>query len=1105
MRSRFKPMIAIVLVSMSLTAAKKKKEDKEPKLVASAFSGLNLRLIGPALTGGRITDFAVDPQRRSRYFVATASGGVWRTENAGTTWKPIFDQQGSYSIGCLAMDPNNPHVIWVGTGENNSQRSVGYGDGIYRSIDGGDTWSHMGLKESEHIGKIIIDPRDSNIVYAAAQGPLWREGGDRGLYKTTDGGVNWERVLEISEHTGISDLVLDPRDPDVLIASAYQRRRHVWTLINGGPESAIYKSDDGGASWRKITNGLPKRPGSTKGDTVELGRIGLALAPSMPDRIYAIVEASGKHGGLYRSDDRGESWAKKSDYVSSSPQYYQELVVAPDNADVVYSLDTWLHVSLDGGEHFTKVGEKTKHVDNHAMWIDPNQPEYLLVGCDGGIYESFDRGSTWNFLSNLPIVQFYKITTDNDEPFYNVYGGTQDNFTLGGPSRTLNVHGITNQDWYVTLGGDGFQSQVDPENPDIVYSQYQYGNLARFDRQSGERIFIKPMPAAGEPALRWNWDSPLIISPHDPHRLYFGANILYRSDDRGNNWTAVSPDLTRQLDRNKLKVMGRVWSVDSVSKNRSTSVYGNLVSLSESPLEQGFIVTGSDDGLVQVTLDGGENWRRLDTFPGIPERSYVATVVHSGHEAGRIYVGFNNHKMGDFKPYLLRSDDRGQSWRSVAGNLPERGSIYSFVEDHVNPDLLFAGTEFGVYASLDGGTEWAELSGGMPTIAVRGLEIQRRENDLVVGTFGRGIYILDDLSPLRMVTAEGLKNQSYLFPLRRAWLYVPEVPLGIRGKAFQGDNYYAAENPPFGAVISYYLHETPKTRQETRQEAETKAVEAGKDVSYPSWDELRAEDREEEPSVVLTISDANGRVVRRLDGPAKAGFHRVAWDLRMPAPNPVDLKAAPFDNPFADPPMGPLCRPGQYTVAAALRHQGQWTQIGEPQTFEVRVLGEPTTVTQDRGALLAFQAKTAELRRSMMAANEVLKRAGTRIDHLKQAVLETPGTTPEHGQRIRQMELRLADLKVELMGDSTISSRSEPVPPSIYGRVARIISDHWLSTSSPTQTHRDGYRIAADAFTQFLEKLDQLVQQDLVEFEKEMEGLGAPWTPGRFPDWNDGP
>ncbi|MCH7705260.1 MAG: glycosyl hydrolase, partial [Planctomycetes bacterium] len=618
---------------------------KDKPMSAGTFAGLKLRSIGPALMSGRVGDFAVNPAKPSQYFVAVCSGGVWKTDNAGTTYKPVFDSQGSYSIGCVTMDPNNPNVVWVGTGENNSQRSVSFGDGVYRTRDGGAHWENMGLKESEHIGMIAIDPRDSDTVYVAAQGPLWRSGGDRGLYKTSDGGKTWDRVLHISDDTGVNEVHMDPRDPDVLYASSYQRRRRVWTLINGGPESAIYKSTDAGATWRKLTHGIPG---------VDKGRIGMCISPANPDVVYAIIEAADGKGGFFRSTNRGETWEKRNDYMSSSPQYYNEIVCDPIEVDRVYTLDTFMHVTEDGGKTFQRVPRKYRHVDDHALWIDPTDNDHLLVGCDGGIYESYDRGGNWQFKPNLPVTQFYRIGIDDSLPFYYVYGGTQDNNSQGGPSRTKSPAGITNDDWFITVGGDGYQTRVDPTDPNIVYSMWQYGGLIRHDRRSGEIVDIKPLEPPGEKPYIWNWDSPLILSPHDHKRLYFAANRLFRSDDRGDSWTVISDDLSRGLDRNALKIMGKIQNVDAVSKNRSTSIFGNAVALTESPMVEGLLYVGTDDGLIHVTEDAGEHWRKIALFPGVPDMTYVSRLEASQHNADTVYAAFDTPKNGDFKPYFLK-------------------------------------------------------------------------------------------------------------------------------------------------------------------------------------------------------------------------------------------------------------------------------------------------------------------------------------------------------------------------------------------------------------------------------------------------------------------
>jgi photosystem II stability/assembly factor-like uncharacterized protein len=1071
---------------------KEKAKGPETRFKAETFTGLELRSIGPAVTSGRIVDIAVHPTERATWYVAVASGGVFKTVNAGTTWSPVFDGQGSSSVGCVTLDPRNPLVVWVGSGENNSQRSVGYGDGVYKSSDGGASWENVGLKESEHIGKIVVDPRDSNVVYVAAQGPLWKSGGDRGLYKTTDGGKTWKKVLAISDDTGVSDIVLDPKHPDVLLVSAYQRRRHEWTLINGGPESAIHKSTDGGATWKKLENGLPKE---------EMGRIGLAISPVETDTVFAVIEAANKAGGVYRSRDAGGSWEKAGDYIPGGPQYYMELFPDPKNASRLYSMDVFMQVSEDAGTTWKKAGEKSKHVDNHALWIDPDDTDHLINGCDGGVYESWDRGQNWNFKANLPITQFYKLAVDNAEPFYNVYGGTQDNYTLGGPSRTLSAHGITNADWFVAQEGDGFQPQVDPKDPNIVYAEAQHGAIVRLDRKTGERIDIQPQPDRGEDGSRWNWDSPLIISPHSNTRLYFASQRVYRSDDRGDSWRAVSPDLTRQIDRNRLKVMGRVWSVDSVAKNSSTSFYGNIVALDESPLTEGLLYAGTDDGLVQVSSDAGKTWRKVESFPGVPDRAYVARLTASQHAAGTVYAALNNHKMSDFKPYLLKSTDEGKSWSSIASDLPARGSVWAFAEDHVDPALLFAGTEFGLFFTVDGGGHWVQLKGKFPVIPVRDIALQKRENDLVVATFGRGFYVLDDYTPLRGLRAETLEKDAVQFPIKKAALYQPTNWLGLKDKAFQGESFYTAANPPFGAVFTYYLKDEILTQKKIRQKAEQETIKKAGDVFYPTWEALKAEDREEDPAILFTVSDSSGQVVRQITGPATAGLHRVAWDLRYPPSQPALLKV-PEPEPFDDPRQGPFAPPGEYTVQLSKRVNGVTTPLAGPMVVEAEGIGASTLPPADRRAVADYSRKVARLQRAVLGAEEAAGEAQNRIALVKRAIQDTPGIDPKLLDETAAIETRLKDLLIALTGDTTRSRRNEPTPPSISARVNQVVGGFWSTTSAPTATHRRNYDIAAAEFTPLLASLRTLIDVDLRKIETSAEAAGAPWTPGRVPVWS---
>ncbi len=1086
-------LLALFLIAAGVSAQKKSRgAGNKESIPASVLEGLKFRSIGPAVTSGRVVDFAVNPHDRSHYYVAVASGGVWKTTNAGTTWIPVFDNQKSYSIGCVTMEPGNPSVIWVGTGENNSQRSVSYGDGVYRSEDGGKNWEHMGLASSEHIGKILIDPRNSSVVYVAAQGPLWNPGGERGLYKTTDGGRTWKASLTISKNTGVSDVVMDPRNADILYASAYQRRRHVWTLIDGGPESALYKSVDGGQTWKKLTRGLPSE---------DLGRIGLAIAPLNPDVVYATVEAANKKGGLYRSTDRGATWEKRGDYVSSSPQYYSEIVADPKDVDRLYSMDMNLKVSTDGGATFKNLGEKHKHVDNHAMWIDPENTDYYLVGCDGGVYESFDRAATWHFKSNLPVTQFYRGTVDNALPFYNVYGGTQDNYSLVGPSRTISNSGIENANWVVSATGDGFVTQVDPLDANIVYAESQYGGLVRFDKKSGEIMGIKPVEGKGEPALRWNWDSPLLISPHAHTCIYFAANKLFRSDDRGNTWKVISGDLSRQLDRNRLPVMDRVWSIDAVAKNASTSFYGNVTALTESPIKEDLLYAGTDDGLIQVTDNAGTAWRKIESFPGVPAMTYVSELVASRHAAQRVYAAFDNHKNGDYTPYVLRSDDGAASWTSIAGNLPDSGAVYAIAEDQVNPSLLFAGTEFGAYVTVDGGKEWTQLKGGLPTIAVRDIAIQPRENDLILVTFGRGFYILDDYTALRSVNKETIAAPAQLYPVRDALMYIESRPYGLRGNAFLGESFYAAENPPFGAGITWYLKEELKTKKQIRQEKEKDLVKKGEPVPYPTAAELQAEDAEEAPSVVLTITDEKGIVVRRLKGPASKGVQRMTWDLRYASITPTKLSESTEDDPFSEGDKGRLAMPGKYAVTMAKRVDGVETPLAGPVGFSAVVLGSVSLPAEDRGALIAFQSRVADLQRAVQGASRAADDAKTLIAHLKKAIVATPLAPASAVHDLGLVEARLREIQLVLNGDNSLRARSEPVPPSITERVNGIVEDQWQSTSAPTQTQIRSYETAADEFAPQLDALRTLVETDLRNFALTLERAGAPWTPGHVPEW----
>ena len=754
-----------LLLSVSLVTLAQNTKTKWDSLNTD---GIDMRSVGPAFMTGRIADIAIDPKDENHYLVGVASGGVWETKNAGITFKPIFDKQKVYSIGCITMDANSGH-IWVGSGENVGGRHISYGDGVYLSKNGGKSWENKGLKTSEHISKIIVHPINPDIVWVASQGPLWSRGGERGVYLTTDGGKKWKRTLGDADWTGATDLIIDPRDPNVLYAATWERHRTVAAYLGGGPNTAIYKSTNGGEDWKRLKTGLPSG---------NMGKIGLAISPQNPDVIYAAIELDLKKGGFYKSKNRGASWTKQSDMVSggTGPHYYQEIYASPHQFDRVYFANNYLKVTEDGGKTFKDVGRKYKHVDNHTVVFRPSDPDYLMIGTDGGVYESFDLAAEWRHMGNLPITQFYKLAVDDAAPFYNIYGGTQDNNTQGGPSRTDKQSGITNGDWSIVLGGDGHQPATEPGNPNIVYAQSQQGYFARLDMATGERVAIRPQPGAGDGFERYNWDAPILVSSHDPKRVYVASHRLWRSDNRGDSWDTLSPDLTRNEERLSLPILGKQQSYTNPWDLYAMSTYNTITSISESPKNENLLYIGTDDGLIQVSEDGGKNWKVTDVkaLPGAPKRAYVNDIKADLHDENTVYVALDNHKTGDYASYLYVSKNKGKSWKSISSNLPKNHYVWRIVQDHVKPELLFIGTEFGLFFSPNAGETWKQLKSGLPTISFRDLAIQKRENDLVAASFGRSFYILDDYSFLREVDQDLLEEEAKLFPLRAADLFLPK-------------------------------------------------------------------------------------------------------------------------------------------------------------------------------------------------------------------------------------------------------------------------------------------------------------------------------------------
>ena len=979
-------------------------------LPVEPLKALAFRNIGPTIHTGRIQDVAIDPKNPNIWYVASAFGGVWKTVNRGITFEPIFDHYGAFTMCCVVIDPKDSNVIWVGTGENASQRSAHFGDGVYKSTDAGKTFSRVGLENSEHIGRIVIDPRNSNTVWVASQGPLFSAGGDRGLYKTIDGGKTWTQSLKINDDTGVTDLALDPKNPDIVYAGSYERRRNVGQMIGGGPDGGIFKTVNGGKNWTKLTNGLPKH---------DVGRIALAIDPRKPKTVYAIVSSVNTEKGFYESDDQGATWKKLSSYTGGGPAYYSELFIDPWRADTIWSVNTPLEWSRDGGKTFTGVPNLSSagpgstdadrgptgnpnqyvHVDFHDVTFDPVDRNHVIITSDGGLYETYDadqlgvgEGAHWRFFTNLPITQFYRVSVDEALPFYHVCGGAQDNFSVCGPSRSTYRFGIRPTDWVYVSSGDGFQTRSDPEDPDTVYGQSQDGNIVRNDLRTGATKNVRPRnvqaptvepvggaqgaagaDAAGrgrgaatpieEPAQnpdcagppqangrggggfgapgadRANWDAPYIISPHSHTRLYWGSNYLYRSDDRGDSWQRVSPDLTRNLDWRTLPVMGKVWPLDgcAVELHTSTTALSTIVSIDESPLLEGLLYVGTDDGLLQVSEDGGKNWRKVEDFPGVPKWTYVSDIFASPRDANVVFVAFNNWQRGDYKPYLLRSDDRGKTFKPIASNLPEKHDVWAVIQDHINGNLLFAGTEFGVYASVDAGAHWTQLMGNAPTFQVRDMAVQKRESDLVLGTFGRGFWILDDYSPLREMTPETLAAQATLYPVRDTYEFSPI------GELQASEPTWVAANPPTGAVLTYSVGSA--LPQDTK--------------------------------LVLTVTDDTGKEFRRCELPKDPGLRRIEWNLRgnpsaavanagggrggrggaggrgagggaagggaaaEGAPAPA---AAPAINACATAAGGgrggfggnaPLAAPGRYTLSIGTMTGDQVTPIGKPQSFRV--------------------------------------------------------------------------------------------------------------------------------------------------------------------------
>lgn len=939
------------------------------------LEGLSWRTIGPAVMGGRVSDLAVVEKNPAIFLVGTATGGLWKTTSNGATWEPVFDDQPTSSIGDVTISQTNPNLVWVGTGEPQNRQSSPWGNGVYRSLDGGRTWEHKGLYETRHIARIAINPNDNAVVYVAAVGQLWGPNPDRGVYRTTDGGDNWDLVLHVNEDTGAIDLVMDPNDPNTLFAAMYQRRRTSFGFNGGGPGGGIYRTMDGGDTWVELTEGLPE------GDK---GRIGLDIYRGDSNIVYAIVEALGAARGVYRSMDRGDTWEQISD-TNPRPMYYSQVRIDPNDMERVYLAGTSLMISDDGGKTFRQMRTSGVHVDHHALWIDPGNSNHVLIGNDGGVDVSYDKAETWWSMENLPLGQFYEIGVDMRDPYY-VCGGLQDNSTWCGPSATYS-RGIMNMHWYSVQGGDGFYARIDPNDPNIVFAESQNGNISRIDLRTYERTSIRPLlrTRTGQEVeegdeggrYRWNWNTPIEMSSFDPATIYVGSNYLLKTTDRGQSWQAVSPDLTKQIDRNELEIMGQLPTGQVLSRNDGISSYGNLTTISESPLNPNLIYIGTDDGNLQGTRDGGATWQVLNQdMPGLPENTYVSRVEASRFDEGTVYATFDGHDRNDYRPYVYVSDDYGAEWRAIVDGLPDDWSVNIISEHPRTRNLLFLGNEVGVYFSIDRGEHWASLKLNMPTVPVDDLLVHPRENDLVVGTHGRSIWILDDVTPLEQL-ADAMASDAHLFPVRRAAI------VNRSGHEGFSAGQYVAPNPPSGARIRYFLGEP-----------------AGEG---------------EDPTVTMTILDAAGEAISQIEGPGAAGLQETFWDLRMDAPyDPEEAREAfggggrrgGFFGGGAT--RGPVVLPGTYTVRLEAGDQSLTTEV------EVRLDPRVEISSADLEARQAAALDSFALARTTFEAFRAARSLTEQVTAIRDILDASDSAPDELSDEVREVNSALRDLRQQM-------------------------------------------------------------------------------------------
>lgn len=1008
------------------------------KAYQDAMQHLAFRSLGPASMDGRIDAFAVPRHDPNTIYVASATGGVWKSTNRGTTWTPLFDQQSVSSIGAIEIAPSDRSIIWVGTGEANNRQTSSWGDGVYKSTDAGATWTHMGLADSFQISRIVIDPANPQIVYVAALGNLWGPEGERGLYKTEDGGKTWQRVLYQDENTGIADVEMDPQSPQTLFASAYERRRTVFGMNGGGPSSALYKTTDGGATWRKLSRGLPYEHGS-----VDTGRIGVSIYPHDSRIVYARVE-SAENSGVYCSKDGGETWEKRSS-VDPRPSYFPQILVDPNNYLRIWLPGGGLAHSDDGGKTFLpdpdKQGLQTIHADFHAVWIDPDDSSYMISGSDGGVYISHDAGETWDYVNTIPVGQAYAVATDTETP-YHICGGFQDNGSWCGPIRTRNPKGIMNSDWSRVMDGDGFHVVPDPKDSNIVFVEGQNGKLIRLNRRTNEWALIRPLPAKlNGPPYRWQWNSPLIATPQG--NLYSAANYLFKSTDKGNTWTTISPDLTTNVDPVKLSILGEPANDKMIERDYGADTYPCITALAISEKNEQVIWVGTEDGNLQVTRDGGQNWTNVIASDGLPKGVYVSYIDASSASDSTAYVAFDGHRNGDFGVYVFRTEDYGRSWQKITSGLPDnRGTVQVVREDPYNSSLLFAGTEFGLFVSFDRGGSWSALKLNLPSVIVDDITVERRSHDLILATHGRAFWVLDDIRSLEQLSPSALSSPLHLFRIQPA----TEWKEFDHSNGYTGDQLYIAQNPPDGATIDYFL------------------------ASQPAKGE----------HVQVRVTDRAGTLIQEFPGTDNTGINRVNWDLRYPTPvKPTqDQLSAQDEGFFYNAIRGPFVAPGTYTVQVSLGNE----KTSEP----VEVLDDPTVEisAQDREGRDAL----------ILQAYETYKRAvgvGKTVTALKKSLDEAqkqyPDMPKELKAQIQDLSKRVNQLQKQIVGPpEEMFVPLTYTPPPIRDQAGRLLFSLDNVSQAPTSVEKLEFAEISSAVDATASQLKTMIDTDLAKLNAAM-------------------